>query len=116
MREKGFNKSKQLIFSNFSRIPNNLYNINNTFVSLNHTYFLVGNTIAYTTIQDTNREKYFIYISSKEKMPTLAENKHLSVKLFFHRPRLYPLSTEECTGLIRQKWTSKWLFLRRQIK
>ena len=46
-------------------------------------------------------------------MPTLAGIKHLSVQFFFHRPRLFHLSTEKCTCLIRQKWPSKWLFPRR---
>ena len=43
-------------------------------------------------------------------MPTLAENGHLTFHFFFHRP------TEKCTGVTRQKWISKWLFLRRHKK
>ena len=31
----------------------------------------------------------------KEKMPTFAGNKHLSVHFFLHGPRLFHLSTEE---------------------
>ena len=49
-------------------------------------------------------------------MPIVAENKHLSDPLFFRRPHLFRLSTEKCTGLIRQKRTSKWLFPRRRNK
>ena len=43
-------------------------------------------------------------------MPTLAGNKQLSVHFFLHRSRLFYHSTEKNTGLIHQKWTSKWLF------
>ena len=43
-------------------------------------------------------------------MPTLAGNKQLSVHFFPHGPRFSHLSTRKSTGLIRQKWTSTWLF------
>ena len=55
MREKGFNKSKQLIMSNFGTIPKgrNLYNNHSTFVSPIYTFSLAGNIIVYTPIQST---------------------------------------------------------------
>ena len=40
-------------------------------------------------------------------MWTLPGNEHLSVYFFFHRPRLFHLSTEKCTGLIRAEMEIK---------
>ena len=51
-------------------------------------------TIVYTPIQGTNREKYFNYLIYRGKMPTLAGNKHLSIHFFLHGPRLFHLSKE----------------------
>ena len=45
-------------------------------------------------------------------MLTLAGDDHLSVHFYFQRPRLFNLSTGKYTGIIREKWTSKWLFWR----
>ena len=70
------------------------YNNNSTFVSPIYTFSSAAIIIAYTPIQGTNRDKYFNRIIYK-KMSTLAENKHLSVHFFFHRPRLLHLSTEK---------------------
>ena len=99
---------------NFSTIPKscNVYNINSTIVSPIYTFSLAGNIIVYTPIQGTNREKYFNSIICKAKMPTLAGNKHNSIYFPRHKLRLFHLSTEKFTGIVRQKWTSKWLFLR----
>ena len=59
---------------------------------------LAGNTIVYTPDQGTNREKYFNYIIyQREKMPTLAGIKHLSVHFFPHESRLFHLSTGKST-------------------
>ena len=80
----------------------NFCNITSTFVSPIYTFSLAGNKIVYTPIHITNREKYFNHIIYKEKMPTLAGNKHLSVHFFLPRPRIFNLSTEKSTGLIRQ--------------
>ena len=77
---------------------------------------MAGNIFIYTPIQDTKREKYFNHNIHKGKMPTLAGNEHFSVQFFFHKPRLFHLSTEKCTSVIRQKWTSKWLFSGRHDK
>ena len=118
MKEKGFNKSKQLMMSISGTIPRSciLYNNNSTFVSLIHTFSLAGNLIVHKPIQCTNREKYFNQNIYKGKMPTLAGNKHLSVHFFFHRPRFLHLSREKSAGLISHKWTSKWLYPRRHNK
>ena len=57
-----------------------------------------GNIIVYTPYQGTNREKYFNHIIyQREKMPTMAGNKHLSVHFFPHGPRVFHLSTERNT-------------------
>ena len=45
-----------------------------------------------------------IILLKKVKMPTMAGNKHPSVQLFLHGPRLFHLSTEKY-GPIRQKRT-----------
>ena len=78
-----------------------LSNSNNTFVSPTYTFFLAGNIIANTPIQDTNREKYFNHVILTGKKPTLSGNKNFSVNFVFHRLRVFHLSTEKGTGLIR---------------
>ena len=72
-----------------------LYNNVSTFVSPFYTYSSVGNLISYGPIQSTETGKYFNHIIYKEKMPTPAGNKHLSVYFFFRRPRFFHLSTEK---------------------
>ena len=79
---------------------------NSTFSSPCYTFSLAGNILIFTLIQGTNRENYFNHIIYKKKMPTRAGNKHPSVQFSFHRQRLFHLSTEKCTGLIRKKRTS----------
>ena len=118
MKGKGFNKSKQSKMSNFSTIPKgcNLYHNNCIFVSPINTIFLAGNIIVYTPIKGTNGKKYFNHIIYKGKLPNLARNKYLSFDFSFQKPRLFHLSTEKSTDLIRQKWTSKWLFPSRHKK
>ena len=93
MREKDFNKAKQLMISSVVQYQKAsvLYFKNSTFVSPIYTFSLAGNIIVYTPIEGTNREKYFNDIIYDGKMPTLAGNKHLSVHLFFHRQRLFNL-------------------------
>ena len=57
---------------------------------------MTGNIIVCTPDQGTNREKYFNHIIyQRERMPTLAGNKHLSIHFFLHGPRLFHLSTEK---------------------
>ena len=57
---------------------------------------LAGNIIVYTPDQVTNREKFFNHIIyQRERMPTLAGNKHPSVHFFPHGPRLFHLSAEK---------------------
>ena len=57
---------------------------------------MAGNTVVYTPDQGTNREKYLNHIIyQREKMRTLAGNKHPSVFFFPHAPRLLHLSTEK---------------------
>ena len=59
---------------------------------------MAGNIIVDTPDQGTNREKYFNHINyQKEKTPTLAGNKHLSVRFFPHGPRPFHLSREKST-------------------
>ena len=117
MRERVFNKSKQLMMSNFTTIAKdcNLYNIS-TLVSPIYNFSLAGNINVYTPIQGRNKEKYNKHIIYERKMPLMVGNKHLSVHFFFHRQLLFHLSTEKCAGIIRQVWTSKWLFPRRHNK
>ena len=73
----------------------NLYNNNSLFHFSYLHPSLAGNIIVYTPSQGAVREKYFNLIIYKGKMPTLAENKHLSVHFFIHGPRLFRLSTEK---------------------
>ena len=57
---------------------------------------LAGNIIVCTPDQGTNSEKYFNrIIYQRERMPTLAGNKHLSVHFIPHGPRLFHPSTEK---------------------
>ena len=57
---------------------------------------MAGNIIVYTPDQSTNREKYFIHIIyQRERMPTMAGNKHPSVHFLPHGPRPFHLSTEK---------------------
>ena len=79
----------------------NSYNINSAFVSPLYTFSLAGDIIVYTPIQGTNREKTFNHINYRQKMPTLAGNKHLFVHFSFHRPHFPHVSIEKSTGLIR---------------
>ena len=59
---------------------------------------MAGNIIVYTPEQGTNREKYFNHIIyQRERMPTLAGNKHPSVQFLPHGPRPFHLSTEKST-------------------
>ena len=112
MREKRFNQSKQLMTpkNDYNTTRLSFYIILLVLSFLLFTFFPWRETIVYTPIQGTNREKYFNHIIHKRKMPTLAVNKHLSVHFIFHRLRLFHPSPEICTGLIPEKWTSKWFF------
>ena len=59
---------------------------------------LAGNIVVYTPDQSTNREKYVNHIIyQREKMPTLAGNKHPSVQFFPHGPLLFHLLTGKGT-------------------
>ena len=60
---------------------------NSTFVYPIYTFSLKGNINVCTPSQYTNREKYFNNINHKERIPTLAGNKHLFMLLFPHWPR-----------------------------
>ena len=108
MREKGFNKGKQLMSSKWVQYQKVqvLYIDCSTFVFHIYTFSVAGNIIVYTPSQDTIEEKNFNHIIFKRKMPSLAGNKHLSVQFFFH------LSIGKSMCSIRHKWTSKWLFQR----
>ena len=90
-------KTKQLMISTKVQYQKatNLYNNISTFVSPIYTFSLAGNIIVYTPNQGSNREKYFNHIIYKRKMPTLAGNKHLSVRFFLHVLRLFHLLTEK---------------------
>ena len=93
-----------------------LFNSIGTFVSPKHTCSSAGKIFVYMLIQSTKREKYFNRNFYTGKLPTLAGNKHFFVHFFFQRQRLFHLSAAKCTVLIRQKWTSKCLFLQRHNK
>ena len=97
MKEKGFNKDKQLKISISVqyRKGTKLFNNSSTFVPPYYTLSLARNIIAYTSIQGTNREKYFNLIIYEGKMPTLAGNNHLSVHFLLHGLRLFHLPTEK---------------------
>ena len=76
----------------------NIYNNNCTFISPIYTFPWRGNIIVYAPDQGTIREKYHNHIiHQREKMPTLAGNKHPSVHFFPHGPRLSHLLTEKST-------------------
>ena len=89
--------------SNFSTIPKicKLNYNNSTFVPTMFMFSLAGNINAYIPLQGTKSEIYFSHIIYEGKMLTLAGSKQLSVHFFFHRSRLFYISTEKCTGLIR---------------
>ena len=117
MREKFQRKQTNSDFRNKCNTKGyKIYNNHSTFVSPIYTFSSEGNINVYTPIQGMNREKYLNHIMSKGKTPTLAGYKYLSHHFFVHRPRLFHLSTEKCKGLIRRKWTSRWLFPRRHDK
>ena len=95
---KGFNQTELLmLFKKINTVPKatKVYNINSTFVSPIYIFSLAGNIIVYTPNQDTVREKYFIHIIYKGKMPNLAGKKQLSVNIFLHGPRLLSISAEK---------------------
>ena len=97
------------------KATNTNINISN-FVSPIYNFSMARNINFYTPIHGTNSEKYFNHIFYEGKMTTLAGNKHLAVHFFFHRLQFFHPSTEESTGLIRQKWTEIWLFPRQHNK
>ena len=97
MREKFQSKQTVNVFKKIDTVPkatNFYYNIS-TFVSPIFTFSLTGNIIVFTPIEGTNREKYFNHIIYIGRMPTPAENKHLSVHFFLHRQRPFHHSTEK---------------------
>ena len=91
-------------------IPNN-----SIFVSPIYTSSLAGNIFVYTPSHITNRKKHSNLINYKNRMPTLAVNKHLSIHFLSQKPRI-PLCRRKSTSLICQKWTSKCVFPRRHHK
>ena len=56
---------------------------------------MAGNIIVYTPNQGTNNESTLITLFTKEKMSTLAGNKHSSILFFPHGPRPFHVSTEK---------------------
>ena len=86
---------------------------NSTLVSPIYTFSLAGNINVYRQSQKTYSDNYFNNFHYWEKILTLAGNKHLSNHFSHHRPRVFQLWTDKCTGLIHQKWTSKCLLPRR---
>ena len=93
---KGSIKTKELMTSNpveYSKATNYILILVLSFLLF--IPFRAGNIIVYTPNRGTNREEYFNHIIYKEKMPTLAGNKQLSVHSFLHRRRLFHLSTEK---------------------
>ena len=90
---KSFNEDK--IVKDFNKKVQSLYIHSSTFVSAIYNFSLAGIITLYTPNQGTNREKYFNHIIYKARMPTLARNKHDSVHIFLHEPRLFYLPTEK---------------------
>ena len=105
MREKFQSKQTVNVFRKMITVPKatKLSITSSTFVSPIYTFSLAWKIVVYTAIQGANREKNFNHSIYQGRMPTLALNKHLSVHFFFHRRRLFHLSTEKGTGIIRQR-------------
>ena len=97
MREKFQAEQTVNVFNKITTAPNatNIYKNNSTFSSPVYTLSSAGNINVYTPIQSTHKEKHFIHFLYTTKMPILAGIKHLSVYFFFHRSRLFHLSTEK---------------------
>ena len=96
MKEKSLNKYKQLmLFKEVQYQKDTLYIIINTFISPIYT-FPGRETYLFTRQINVQLGKStIIVLFVKEKLPTLARNKHYYVQFFFHGPRLFNLSTEK---------------------
>ena len=88
---------------------------NVTSVSRSYTFSFAGTIFVYTPSQNTKGENYSNWFIYREKMTTLAGNKHSYFHSSPHMP-LFPAFYWKCSGLIRQRWTSKCLFPRWHIK
>ena len=95
MREKIFNENKQSNDFINSTIPEgyNLYNINCTFISPIHNFLWRETKLFTRQIKVQIGKSTLIIFFMKEKMPTLAGNKHPSVHFFLPGPRFFHLST-----------------------
>ena len=103
IRGKRFQQKQTMNIVEFGTKPRSysfFFNNDTIFVSPIYTFSLAGNKTVCTPLQGTNKEKYFNHINLKGRRPNLAGNEHISVHLFSHRPHLFHLLTEKCTGLI----------------
>ena len=95
MREKS-SEYKQSIVNNCTVLEgNNLYNNNCTFSSPIYTFPWQETYLFTRQIKVQIGKSTLIILFTKEKMPTLAGNKHSSIHFFPHGPRLFHLSTEK---------------------
>ena len=91
MREEFQSKQTVNVFRKINTAPKaKKLNINhNTFVFL-YTFSSAENVLVYTSIQGTNREKYFNHIIYNGKMPTLVGNINTSPFTFFSKTASFP--------------------------
>ena len=73
----------------------NLYKNNSTLISPIYTFPWRETYLFTRQIKVQIGKSTLIITFIKEKMPTLAGNKHFSVHFFLHGPRLFHLSTEK---------------------
>ena len=99
----------QSVQSTYKKMIIMILNTSN-FLSPTYTLSLSGNIIVHTFSQGTTREKFFVYIIYKEKMPTQGRKKTIFHSFLPSLTASLPFLDREYTGLIRQKWTSKCLF------
>ena len=95
MREKS-SEYKQSNVNNCTVLEgNNLYNIHRTFISPIYTFPWRETYLFTRQIKVQIGKSTLIILFTKEKMPTLAGNKHSSNHFFFHGPRPFHFSTEK---------------------
>ena len=75
------------------KVINRIY-LPSTSISPIYTSSWLETKIFTSQVKVQSREKYFNHSNYKEKMPTMAGNKRLSVHFFLYRQRLFHLSTE----------------------
>ena len=94
---KGFNNYKESSGFKNGTVPKsyNLQNNNCTYISSIYTFLWLETKLLKRQIKMQIGKSTLIILFIKEKMPTLAGKKHLSVHFFLRGPRLFHLSTEK---------------------